>query len=58
MWLYVTWTIPSDRVMVAKAPVAPVGPVIMAPVVAVSGGHVVAQVPEQELVSAVSFVRT
>jgi hypothetical protein len=58
MWLYVTWTIPSDRVMVANAPVALLGPVIVAPVAAASGGHVVAQVPEQVLVSAVSFVRT
>jgi hypothetical protein len=44
--------------MVAKAPVAPLGPVIVAPVAAESGGQVVAQASEQVLKSAESLVKT
>jgi hypothetical protein len=44
--------------MVAKVPVALMGPVIVAPAGATSGGQLVAQVPLHALVSGVSVVNT
>jgi hypothetical protein len=58
MWLYVTWTVPSARVMVANVPAAPLGPWIIAPLVAARGGQLVAQVPVHVLMSGESFVKT
>jgi hypothetical protein len=54
----VTWIVPSERVIVAKAPVASLGPVMVAPEATVRGGQVVAHVSVQALASGVSLVVT
>lgn len=54
--LYVTCLVPSSRVIMARSPASPSGFTGLATVV-VSGGQVVAQLPVQALIAAVSGLK-